>query len=122
MCGFLFAVGAQNRRATSEPRTSEGTSNDLSPSNSNANKAADSVSNEDVCSCNEDAPGDDESNKPVVNRQGTFSKEEEREEESEDTVPLTRCVSHVNSGEGERGGVGKGKRESERGKERDKYM
>lgn len=86
----MISAVAQTRRALSESRTSEETSNDLSPSNINGNRAADSVSNEDIQSCNEDAPGDDESNKPAVNRQGTFSKEEEREEEEEDTVPQSR--------------------------------
>ena len=70
--------------------TSEQTSNDVSPSNRNANRSADSVSNEDILSNNEDTPEDDESNKPTVNRQGTFSKEDEREDGDEDTVPRSR--------------------------------
>ena len=89
-------VGAQNRRADSEPRSSEATSNDLSPSNAiaNGNRTADSASNEDVysSSCNEEAPEDDEDNKPAISRQGTFSKEGEREDGDEDTVPRSRYV------------------------------
>ena len=97
---FFFSVGAQNRRAGSESRTSETTSNDLSPSNAiaNGNRAADSASNEDVysSSCNEEAPEDDEDNKPVMSRQGTFSKEGEREDGDEDTVPRSRYVVENN--------------------------
>lgn len=97
-----FLVGAQNRRAGSEPRTSETMSNDLSPSNAiaNGNRAADSASNEDVysSSCNEEAPEDDEDNKPAMNRQGTFSKEGEREDGDEDTVPRSRYVAVIQRG------------------------
>ena len=89
-------VAAQNRREGSVPRVFERTSNDHSPSNAvaNSNQAADSVSNEDIhsSSCNEEAPGDDESNKPAVSRQGTFSKEGEREDGDEDTVPRSRYM------------------------------
>ena len=71
----------------------------MSPSNAiaNGNRAADSASNEDVysSSCNEEAPEDDEANKPVISRQGTFSKEGEREDGDEDTVPRTRYVIMV---------------------------
>ena len=89
----LHTVTAHSRR---EPQTTEQTSNILSPSNTNANSTAQRVSNEDVRSCNdpnEAAPGDDEGNKPTVNRQGTFSKEQEEEEEDTDTVPRSRQVT-----------------------------